>query len=701
MRKLLYYFEFAFLGILLLFTPQFGAGQSATQQKAEAKKQQITLPADPRTLGEAKYEELKAKGLLPQPKQVPLSKEKAKGNTVTVQGTKPQPRAPQLEIPLDGTFTASMSPNDDGSTGLISLPFTFMFYGTPYTGLYINNNGNVSFGASYGSYTPVGFPSTDYVMIAPFWGDVDTRPTGGGLVYHKIEAHRITVIWDHVGYYGEHVDKLNTFEVILSDGTDPTVGIGKNMCFSYDDMQWTTGDASGGSGGFGGAPATVGVNKGDGVQYALIGRFDHAGSDYDGPVGANDGVSYLDNQNFCFDVSHGVTTITGVVFHDHNGDGIQNPGDEGLAGWTINLSGTANASTATDANGNYIFTFLSPGTYTISEVVQGGWFQTAPPPPRTYTVTLAGGDYSTGNDFGNAHLGSISGQVFFDVNGNGANDPGEMGLAGWTVNLTGPVSASMPTDANGSYLFSNLPPGVYTLTETYRPGWAETVPASGTYSVVLYSGENETGWDFGNRVTGGQGTIQGSVFDDQNGNAVRDAGEPGLSNWTVELNGRGVRKILVTDVAGNYLFTGLSQGTYTITQMVPDGWTQTLPANGQPYNITLANNADQAGVDFGNQNAVTAVNERLGNPNEYALYQNYPNPFNPTTRLSFYLPKDGYVVLKVYNVLGIEVASIFEGRMSAGIHSVVWDAQDIPSGVYVYRLMAGTFSAVKKMILMK
>jgi hypothetical protein len=135
--------------------------------------------------------------------------------------------------------------------------------------------------------------------------------------------------------------------------------------------------------------------------------------------------------------------------------------------------------------------------------------------------------------------------------------------------------------------------------------------------------------------------------------------------------------------------------------MVPDGWVQTLPADGQPYSLTLANNADRLGVDFGNRDAVTGVNEPAGNPDEYALYQNYPNPFNPTTRLSFYLPKDGYVTLKVYNVLGIEIASLFEGRMSVGTHSLVWDAQDIPSGVYVYRLSAGNFVAVKKMVLMK
>ncbi len=125
-------------------------------------------------------------------------------------------------------------------------------------------------------------------------------------MWYKVEDHRVIVIWDAVGYYFEAADKLNTFELIFTDGTDPLIGIGNNVAFSYDDMQWTTGDASGGSGGFGGTPATVGVNKGDGSTFALVGRFDHEGVDYDGPGGVPDGVSYLDCKNFLFSTSTAV-----------------------------------------------------------------------------------------------------------------------------------------------------------------------------------------------------------------------------------------------------------------------------------------------------------------------------------------------------------------------------------------------------------
>ncbi len=202
----------------------------------------------------------------------------------------------------DGSWTQALPPNDDGSYGPVALPFTFSLYGDEYTECWINNNGNVSFVGPYAAYSPVGFPSSAYVMVAPFWGDVDTRrqDVGTGTVWYKfIGDHTLVVTWDNVGYYSRHTDKLNTFQVAISNGGNPDMGAGTTVCFSYDEMCWTTGDASGGSGGFGGYPATVGCNRGDGIDYFLVGRFDHAGDDYDGPLGSADGIDYLDGQLIC------------------------------------------------------------------------------------------------------------------------------------------------------------------------------------------------------------------------------------------------------------------------------------------------------------------------------------------------------------------------------------------------------------------
>ncbi len=88
-------------------------------------------------------------------------------------------------------------------------------------------------------------------------------------------------------------------------------------------------------------------------------------------------------------------------------------------------------------------------------------------------------------------------------------------------------------------------------------------------------------------------------------------------------------------------------------------------------------------------------------PHDYALSQNYPNPFNPATAISYELSAISYVTLKVYNVLGQEVASLVNGTRQPGEYTVQFDGSRLPSGVYFYRIEAGQYRSVKKMILMK
>jgi hypothetical protein len=88
-------------------------------------------------------------------------------------------------------------------------------------------------------------------------------------------------------------------------------------------------------------------------------------------------------------------------------------------------------------------------------------------------------------------------------------------------------------------------------------------------------------------------------------------------------------------------------------------------------------------------------------PEEFSLAQNYPNPFNPKTRIEFTLPSDAKVAIKVFNILGEEVASLVDRVLEAGYQTVDWDAANMPSGIYIYRITAGTFSASRKMLLLK
>ncbi len=237
------------------------------------------------------------------------------------------PSAMNLLVPFDSNNTAgwtqTMAPNDDGSSSLIQLGFDFCFYEEDRPSLYVNNNGNVSFSGPYSTFSPSGFPSSSFDMIAPFWGDVDTRnrtDADTNLVWHKTITGSsgdpiFVVTWDSVGVYSNNNSVRNTFQLLLA-ANDDEFGTDLNAAFSYGNMGWTTGSASGGVNGFGGVPATVGINAGDGIRFDQIGRFDHAGNDYGGG-GANppatSGVDYLDGRTYYFDACQGVVPAPGSL----------------------------------------------------------------------------------------------------------------------------------------------------------------------------------------------------------------------------------------------------------------------------------------------------------------------------------------------------------------------------------------------------
>jgi hypothetical protein len=163
----------------------------------------------------------------------------------------------QCELWTEDIGPIILGPNDDGSVGPIQLPFPVPVYGNTYTRFWINNNGNVTFTGPLGDYTAFAFPNNrGIVIVAPFFADVDTRPAASGKVHYKATDDYIVVTWNNVGYYNQRTDKLNRFQLIIT--RDGYAG------FSYANMQWTTGDASGGSGGFGGSPARAGCDAGHG-----------------------------------------------------------------------------------------------------------------------------------------------------------------------------------------------------------------------------------------------------------------------------------------------------------------------------------------------------------------------------------------------------------------------------------------------------
>ena len=162
--------------------------------------------------------------------------------------------------------------NDDGFRGPLNLGFQIEFFGMMYDQYWANNNGNISFTEGLAQFTPTGVIGASVPVMSPFFADVDTRNASSGVMWIRDDIpNQLIVTWDQVGYYSSHADLLNSFQLVLR-GPDYPVPVGEgSIGFFYKDMQWETGDASGGSGGFGGTPGAVGFGNGTGDGVVLEG----------------------------------------------------------------------------------------------------------------------------------------------------------------------------------------------------------------------------------------------------------------------------------------------------------------------------------------------------------------------------------------------------------------------------------------------
>ncbi len=186
----------------------------------------------------------------------------------------------QGAVVRSGFDASSLAANDDLSTGLEAFGFTIDFFGQVYSGAYLNNNGNITFDAPLSTFTPFGLLATSTPIIAPFFADVDTSAYvdlgegdlmryGAGTVDGR-DAFGVTWAGVGVGYFDHGVDKLNKFQVVLIDRSDTGVG-NFDIEFNYDQIQWETGDASGGNFGLGGDSAVAGYSNGVDTAYELPG----------------------------------------------------------------------------------------------------------------------------------------------------------------------------------------------------------------------------------------------------------------------------------------------------------------------------------------------------------------------------------------------------------------------------------------------
>ncbi|MGD1046900.1 MAG: T9SS type A sorting domain-containing protein [Bacteroidota bacterium] len=183
------------------------------------------------------------------------------------------------------------------------------------------------------------------------------------------------------------------------------------------------------------------------------------------------------------------------------------------------------------------------------------------------------------------------------------------------------------------------------------------------------------------------------------------------TSWTAVSSGLTNTDVCALAVNGTNLFAGTFFGDVFLSTNNGTSWTAVssgLPANVRIYTLCVNGSNLFAGTTGSGiwkrpiSEMVTGVEENHNQfPNCFALLQNYPNPFNPSTNISFNLLSKSFVSLKVFDIIGREVATIVSGEMLAGSYSRQWNAASMSSGIYFYRLQAGSFIETKKLLLLK
>ncbi len=311
------------------------------------------------------------------------------------------------------------------------------------------------------------------------------------------------------------------------------------------------------------------------------------------------------------------TFLSGAVYRDDNRDGNRQSGEPGIAGVVVQLlnpDGSIAAVATTDANGNYVFTGLTPGAnYSILELQPANYGDSPVGPPRLIPVINLPLGGLTNQNFGEI-LGSLTGNVFFDANNDGTRQSGEPGIGGTTVVLSGiaadgtTVLRTATTDSNGQYLFGDLPAGTYTVTETQPPLYTDGRDAVGSSggilandllsNIPLSGGQNATQYNFGEIGV----PVSGAVFYDANRDGNRGGSETPISGVVVQLvNEFGVVVgNATTDANGNYTFPNVPPGSYTLRELQPSGYGDPLSgpfsANVRPITVVSTPIANQ---DFG------------------------------------------------------------------------------------------------------
>jgi hypothetical protein len=469
-------------------------------------------------------------------------------------------------------------------------------------------------------------------------------------------------------------------------------------------------------------------------------------------------------------------TVSGVKYRDRNANHTREAGEEGLSGWTISITGTGAASETTLVGGGYSFSNVGPGSHTLSETPQAGW-TTTQPIGGSYTFTPTSGvNQTTGRDFGNFKQ-SDSTALYRTFTSDEFEDGALHKKVKPAKPLKPFIQANLQTlmydyfkQFGGTSEIKVGTAGVlnaggkekaYVFPKSYTDIFKSLNDKGITHSTDVDSTEVHRGFDVDNKGKQMLKRFKSLSPKKQRNDtfeellvlscniALSDAGKTpvGLGSLIYNdgtagaYNGMTVNQIMAvannvmtnTDFVGLDVYTRLEEVAAKINDAFSCGGVDCETIQpflaGQPGGYDSASWAGTAKVVVNGLYSVASVSYLKANPNAapttvptstpvplpevYALYQNYPNPFNPTTTVEFDLPNDASVSLKIYNILGQQVGSLFNHEiLDAGSQSVDFDASALPSGVYFYRITAQSlnddgvangqiFTQVKKMMLIK